>query len=392
MNHIEDGGPATGTARKPVRVILADDHAMFREGLARLLSSREGVEVVGQTTNDEGAVEELARERKPDVVVAEVQRPMDRARGFLERIALLVPPPKVVICTMLEDPDYVGELLGMGASAYVVKSASAERLVTAIRAAIFDPKGHNVVVGMLRATPEEAEGGSEGVLSARETEVLVLVSRGLSNRQVARALHLSEAALRADLVVSTGGLGPTPDDLTHEALGRATGRTLVEYPEARRHLDEAFWRFTGRRPPPSAHKQALFPQGSELIFNPLGTAMGAILQLEGTLFVTLPGVPKEMEGMFEEALGPLIGERSVGTIVSLVLRFAGISEEEMSEKIRDLLDASDPRVAPLVGPGEVGRGEVSLRVTTRAPTRAEAEDNIEPVAAEILSRLGAYSL
>lgn len=120
--------------------------------------------------------------------------------------------------------------------------------------------------------------------------------------------------------------------------------------------------------------------------------MGAILQLEGTLFATLPGVPKEMEGMFEEALGPLIGERSVGTIVSLVLRFAGISEEEMSEKIRDLLDASDPTVAPLVGPGEVGRGEVSLRVTTRAPTRAEAEDKIEPVAAEILSRLGAYSL
>ena len=202
------------------------------------------------------------------------------------------------------------------------------------------------------------------------------------------AAALSEAAARADLVVSTGGLGPTPDDLTHEALGRATGRRLVEYPEARRHVDEAFWRFTGRRPPPSAHKQALFPEGSEPIPNPLGTAMGALLELEGTLFATLPGVPKEMEG----TLGPLIAERCEGAIVSLVLRFAGVSEEEMSEEIGDLLAASDPTVSPLVGPGEVGSGEVHLRVTARASTRAEAEGKIGPVAEEILSRLGQYHL
>ncbi len=206
------------------------------------------------------------------------------------------------------------------------------------------------------------------------------------------AAALSEAASRADLVVSTGGLGPTPDDLTHEALGQATGREMIEYPEARRHVDEAFGRFTGRRPPPSAYKQARFPEGSRLVANPLGTAMGALLEMEGTLFATFPGVPAEMEGMFEETLGPLIGERSEGAIVSLVLRFAGISEEEMSEEIRDLLVAPDPAVAPLVGPGEVGRGEVHLRVTTRASTRAEAEDKIGPVAEEILSRLGEYRL
>ena len=206
------------------------------------------------------------------------------------------------------------------------------------------------------------------------------------------AAAFSEAAARADLVVSTGGLGPTPDDLTHEALGQATGRGLVEYPEARRHVDEVFERFTGRRPPPSAHKQALFPTGSELIANPSGTAMGALLELEGTLFATLPGVPKEMEGMFEGTLGPLIAERGEGAIVSLVLRFVGISEEEMSEEILDLLAASDPTVAPLVGPGEVGSGEVHLRVTAEAPTRAAAEGKIGPVAEEILFRLGQYRL
>lgn len=203
---------------------------------------------------------------------------------------------------------------------------------------------------------------------------------------------LSEAAARTDLVVSTGGLGPTADDLTHEALGLATDREMVEHPQARHHIDHTFERFTGRRPPPSAYKQALFPDGSHLLANPLGTAMGVLLELEGTLFATLPGVPSEMQRMFEETLEPLIGKWSEGVIVSRLIRFAGISEEEMSEKVRDLLDSPDPTVAPLVGPGEVGRGEVQLRITTRAPTRTEAEEKIGLVAEEILSRLKSYSL
>jgi nicotinamide-nucleotide amidase len=135
---------------------------------------------------------------------------------------------------------------------------------------------------------------------------------------------LLEATTRADLVVSTGGLGPTADDLTHEALGLATKREMVAYPQARRHIDQTFERFTGRRPPPSAYKQAHFPDGCELVANPLGTAMGALLELEGTLFATLPGVPSEMRRMFEETLEPLIGKRSEGVIVSRLLRFAGI--------------------------------------------------------------------
>jgi nicotinamide-nucleotide amidase len=203
---------------------------------------------------------------------------------------------------------------------------------------------------------------------------------------------LSEAAARADLVVSTGGLGPTSDDLTNEALGQAMGREMVEYPKARRHIDEIFEHFTGRRPPASAYKQALFPEGSKLIPNPLGTAMGVLLELDGVLFATLPGVPAEMKRMFEETLEPLVRKRSDGVIVSLMLKFAGISEEELGEKVQDLLDSSDPTVAPLVGPGEVGRGEVQLRVTTRASTREEAEDKIVPVAEEILSRLSEYYL
>src|SRR5215212_5383595 len=203
---------------------------------------------------------------------------------------------------------------------------------------------------------------------------------------------LSEAASRADLVISTGGLGPTPDDLTNEALGQTTGREMVEYPEAKRHINEVFDRFTGRRPPLSAYKQALFPKGSELIPNPLGTAMGALLETYEALFATLPGVPAEMQRMFEETLEPIIKERSEGVIVSLMLKFAGISEEDLGEELRDLLAAPDPVVAPLVGPGEIGREEVHLRITTRASTQEEANKKIKPVAEEVLSRLGEYYL
>jgi nicotinamide-nucleotide amidase len=195
---------------------------------------------------------------------------------------------------------------------------------------------------------------------------------------------LQEAASRADLVITTGGLGPTSDDLTNECLGVAAGREMVEYSEARRHVDEMFARF-GREPTPSNYKQALFPEGTRLIPNPLGTAMGALLELDGALVATFPGVPGEMKGMFEETLEPLIKERSEGSIVSRTLWFTGLGESALAEKVQDLLDASDPTVAPLAG-----QGKVRLRITTRAGTPEEAEKKIEPVAEEILFRLGDY--
>src|SRR5918992_4546264 len=195
---------------------------------------------------------------------------------------------------------------------------------------------------------------------------------------------LRDAASRADLVVTTGGLGPTSDDLTNACLGMLTGSPMVEYPEARRHIDEKFAKF-GREPTPSNYKQALFPEGTRLIPNPLGTAPGALVEWDGTLFATLPGVPAEMKRMFEETLEPLIRERSDGSIVSKTLHFAGIGESALAEKVQDFLDASDPTVAPLAG-----QGKVRLRVTTRAATPEEAEEKIPPVVDEILSRLGDY--
>jgi nicotinamide-nucleotide amidase len=195
---------------------------------------------------------------------------------------------------------------------------------------------------------------------------------------------LGEAAARADLVISTGGLGPTSDDLTNECLAVVSGRGMVEYPEAREHVDEMFRKF-GRKPTANNYKQALFPEGTELIPNPLGTAMGALLEVDGTLFATLPGVPSEMKRMFEDTLEPLIRARTDGSIISRTLWFAGIGESALAEQVQDFLDATDPTVAPLAG-----QGKVRLRITTRAATQEEAEEKIAPVEKEILSRLGDY--
>ena len=215
-----------------------------------------------------------------------------------------------------------------------------------------------------------------GVSMYRHTTV------GDNNDRIIGALR--DAASRADLVVTTGGLGPTSDDLTNACLGMLTGRPMVEYAEARRHVDEKFAKF-GREPTPSNYKQALFPEGTDLIPNPLGTAPGALVEWEGTLFATLPGVPAEMKRMFEETLEPLIRERSDGSIVSKTLHFTGIGESALAERVQDFLDATDPTVAPLAG-----QGRVRLRITTRAATEEEAHGKIEPVEREILLRLGDY--
>jgi len=182
----------------PIKVLLADDHTLFRNGLAGLLASYGGMEVVGSTPNGEEAVALVERTR-PDVVLMQVQIPFERAKDVLTRMRAVSPPPKVVVVTMFESPRYLRELMGLGASAYLIKSASTQHLIGAIRAALFDPKGENVVVGMPRGMLEEAKKGSGGVLSARELEILLLAARGLSNREIGEKLHIAEATVRRHL-------------------------------------------------------------------------------------------------------------------------------------------------------------------------------------------------
>jgi DNA-binding NarL/FixJ family response regulator len=182
----------------PIRVLLADDHTMFREGLAGILARYGGLEVIAEVPNDEEALR-LAQETKPDVVIMQVQMPFERAQESLMRLRSTSRPPKVVIVTMFEEPRYVRELMELGASAYLVKSASSEQLLGAVRAAVLDPTGENVIVGMPRSMLEETGEGSGGVLSARELEILLLAARGLSNRQIAHRIHVVEGTVKRHL-------------------------------------------------------------------------------------------------------------------------------------------------------------------------------------------------
>jgi DNA-binding NarL/FixJ family response regulator len=185
-------------ANGSIRVLLADDHTMFREGLARILASYGGMEVVAEAPNDAEALK-LSRELSPDVVIMQVQMPFERAKQTLEALRSFPDPPKVVIVTMFESPRYLRGLTGVGASAYVVKTSSSEHLVAAVRAAVLDPKSENAVVGMPQNMLEGTEEGVESVLSARELEILLLAARGLSNHQIASALHLAEGTVKRHL-------------------------------------------------------------------------------------------------------------------------------------------------------------------------------------------------
>jgi DNA-binding NarL/FixJ family response regulator len=185
-------------ASGPIRVLLADDHTMFREGLASILASYDGMEIVAEVPNDAEALR-LAGELSPDVVIMQVQMPFERAKQTLREIRSFPDPPKVVIVTMFESPRYLRGLTGVGASAYLLKTSSAEHLVAAIRAAVLDPLSENAVVGMPREMLEGTEEGFESVLSARELEILLLAARGLSNHQIASSLHLSEGTVKRHL-------------------------------------------------------------------------------------------------------------------------------------------------------------------------------------------------
>ena len=182
-----------------VRVILVDDHTMFREGIASLLTSRGGeVEVVGQAPNDSDAIDLIER-LKPDVVITEVEQHLKRAEEILAAMRLASPNSRIVVLTMFDNLHYVRALSRLGIDAYVHKSSSIEELIATVSALSRNPEGDNVVVSMPRGSLERIGDGHEGVISEREMEVIVLVARGLSNRQVATQLHISEATVKRHL-------------------------------------------------------------------------------------------------------------------------------------------------------------------------------------------------
>ncbi|AVZ30052.1 competence/damage-inducible protein A [Nodularia spumigena] len=184
------------------------------------------------------------------------------------------------------------------------------------------------------------------------------------------------AISRAQILIFTGGLGPTPDDLTCETIADFFGVPLIERPEIIEDITQKFAQ-RGRVMSPSNRKQALIPQGADILPNPTGTAPGIIWQPrpEITIF-TFPGVPSEMHRMWTDTAVPYLKNQGWGKeiIYSRSLRFWGIGESALAEKVAPYFNLPNPTVAPYAG-----KGEVRLRISAKANSEAAAEALISPV-------------
>lgn len=185
---------------------------------------------------------------------------------------------------------------------------------------------------------------------------------------------------RSSILIFTGGLGPTPDDLTTETIADFFQTPLREDAETLAEI-EAKFTILGRKMPPSNIKQALIPIGADFLPNPTGTAPGMIWQPQANVTIlTFPGVPSEMKRMWVETAIPYLESQGWGKerIYSRFLKFRGIGESALAEKVAHLFALTNPTVAPYAG-----LGEVRLRIATKAPSLQAALRVIEPVATEI---------
>ena len=193
---------------------------------------------------------------------------------------------------------------------------------------------------------------------------------------------LRTALDRSDIVIATGGLGPTQDDITRDVCCSVMGFELEYSPE----IGEGIRKYFASKSiemPESNLRQAYVPVGGTVFENHHGTAPGLGLKKGGKCVVILPGPPYEMAPMYKESVVPYLAEYSEGAIVSHTVRTMGIGESAMAEKVADLIEGSNPTVAPYAK-----KGEALLRVTAKAETAGKAEELCRPVLDEIISRLG----
>ncbi|MHB9094763.1 MAG: competence/damage-inducible protein A [Eubacteriales bacterium] len=205
----------------------------------------------------------------------------------------------------------------------------------------------------------------------------------------ARLAEVFNAALkRADLIIVTGGLGPTEDDLTKETIAETLELEMFLDEESLTHVQE-FFKLRGRKMPETNKKQAQFPEGAAIIPNKMGTAPGVIIEAAGRIIIILPGPPVEMQPMFNETVVPFLKKkigRNNSVIHSKVLKILGMGESTVEERIKDLVDEQTNPTIAFLAP----RGEVFVRITAKAKTEAAADKMINKIEKEIRKRLGDY--
>lgn len=198
------------------------------------------------------------------------------------------------------------------------------------------------------------------------------------------AAALTTALGRSDIVIATGGLGPTADDITRDVCCEVMGFETVLDGEIAEEI-RSYFRGRGIDMPENNLRQAYVPVGGDVFRNKNGTAPGLGLKKDGKCVIILPGPPYEMAPMFQEYAIPYLAEYSDGIIVSKTVRTMGIGESAMAELVADLLEGENPTVAPYAK-----KGEALLRVTAKAKTEKDAEKMLQPVIDEIRNKLGSY--
>ena len=189
---------------------------------------------------------------------------------------------------------------------------------------------------------------------------------------------------RADIIITTGGLGPTCDDLTKNVLAEAFGKKLV-FDQASADRIQSYFTRTGRAMTENNLQQAMLPEGWTVLTNDWGTAPGCAFQADGVHVIMLPGPPSECRPMFRYRAMPYLQSLSEGVIASHTLKLFGIGESSMEAQLREQMNAmSNPTLAPYAK-----EGECELRVTAKAPTDAEAQALLKPTVEQIKQLFGA---
>jgi nicotinamide-nucleotide amidase len=196
---------------------------------------------------------------------------------------------------------------------------------------------------------------------------------------------IQEALARCQIVITTGGLGPTVDDPTRQAVARALGVRLEFRPELWNQIEERISQRYGRKPSPNNMRQAWIPEGSIPVSNPVGTAPSFIFERGDTCLTSLPGVPREMEYLYQNAVIPYLKQRYhlTGLIKARVLHTAGVGESQIDEWIGDLETLHNPSVGLLAHPGQC-----DVRITAKAASTEEADQMIAQIEATVRERCG----
>ena len=223
-------------------------------------------------------------------------------------------------------------------------------------------------------------------LSRRLSELGVTLYRqttvGDNPARVQQALR--EALERCDLVITTGGLGPTEDDLTKEMAAAVFGLPMALHEPSLRAI-EAFMARGNYPMADNNRKQALMPSGALVLDNPVGTAPGCVIERDGKAVAVLPGPPRELKAMFESGLAPWLAARAGACLESRFLHTVGIRESDLENRLRDLFHGDNPPLALYCAPAQV-----TARLTAGGSTPEAARALLGPLEAEIRRRVGEY--